>query len=489
MMTHLWLLPWIALAAGAAACLLGALAARSAPTAPVLPPLPRAFLIVWLAAAFLIAFAVLRLGREGVDFVTARGMALGALTGAGLFGFSRWSSERNQAPLLFGFATAMVALGRLWLTHGALSGLTALSVGAALAVLCLQVAPAWLRPAEDREADNAAVGGLLFTVCLAGATAIGFLRAASLGQEFWIDIPLLLGACLALGTLPGRVLYGIVPLLAALLVVVLPLARIAPSWRPAELLLLGAVLFGLLAWLKPGAVEAEEDRVGPAAGFVMLAAGAALAFALWSGYGLALLVLGGWLLAGTRLLTASGGGAARAGMGFAAILLVYRLATLQNSSAVHASGPGDIWDLFAVSLGALLPLLAAEWTRADGLAGRMPPWAVLTQGLLTLMIPALLLDFIWQPRSVAGVLLGAALGLLLAGANGAAKARTDTLAVCAVLFSLLLFQFLPLLQHLNEPTRTVRVGLVLLGAALLALRLLVVRSGSAPKEERNGLAV
>jgi hypothetical protein len=174
-------------------------------------------------------------------------------------------------------------------------------------------------------------------------------------------------------------------------------------------------------------------------------------------------------------------------MGFAAVLLVYRLATLQNSPAIHAGGPGDIWDLFAVSLGALLPLLAAEWAAGDGAGGRMARWAVLAQWVLALVLPALLLDYIWQPRSVAGVLLGVAVGMLLAGANTLARLRQEATVVGGILLGLILFQFLPLVQHVSEPTRAVRVGLVLLGAALLILRLLVTGSGPAQKEDSDGL--
>jgi len=243
---------------------------------------------------------------------------------------------------------------------------------------------------------------------------------------------------------------------------------------------LGAAVFGLLARLGRG------DRQQSAAGLVLLASGSALAFALWSGYGLALLVLGGWLASGPALLSDDGGRAGRAGMGFAAILLVYRLATLQNGPAVHASGPGDIWDLFAISLGALLPLLAAEWA-ADGNGPQGVRWPALLQWVVVLALPALLLDYIWQPRSVAGVLLGVAVGLLLVGAGGMARLRQEAALLSGLLFGLVLFQFLPLMTHLSEPTRAVRVALILLGASALILRLLAPGSGTARRGGNDGL--
>jgi len=478
-MTHLWLLPWLALIGGAAALALGLGAGRAAPRlAP--PTLPSSFYAVWLASTLILGLAMVRLGAMGADFVAARGIALGALGGWALCALTRRRAGPESAPVVFGLGTVVVAAGRLWLTHGEVSGLTALAVGAGLAVLCLGVAPALLDPDAEGEGGGATVG-LLYLVCLAGAVLIGFGRASARQQEFWADVPLLLGAVLApASAFAGRTRLpaGLVQTGAALVLVLLPLSRVAPSWRPLELVVLGAVVFGLLARLGRDA----GDRQQSAAGLVLLAAGSALAFALWSGYGLALLILGGWLASGASLLSDDGG---RVGMGFAAVLLVYRLATLQNGPAVHATGPGDIWDLFAVSLGALLPLAAAEWAAASGDGPRSARWAALLQWVVVLTGPALLLDYIWQPRSVAGVLLGVAVGLLLAA--GQARLRQEAALLSGLLISLILFQFLPLITHVNEPTRTVRVALVMLGAAALILRLLVPTGRPTRKGEPDGL--
>ena len=431
MVTHFWLLPWLALVIGASALAVGAGAGRAAPRLSP-PTLPRSFYAVWLAATLLLGLAMVRLGASGADFLAARGLALGALGGWALCALARRRSGASSAAQVFGLGTAIVAAGRLWLTHGEVTGLTALILGAALAVLCLGVAPALLDPGAEGGAGGATVG-LLYLVCLAGAVLVGFGRASTRNQEFWADVPLLLGASGALASaFAGRTRLpsGLLPLAAAIVLVLLPLSRVAPSWRPLELVTLGAVVFGLLARTGGGA---GDDRQRASAGLVLLAAGSALAFALWSGYGLALLVLGGWLASGPALLSEDGGRGGRVGFGFAAVLLVYRLATLQNGAAVHASGPGDIWDLFAVSLGVLLPLLAAEWAAG----GDSPPrarWPVLLQWVVVLTLPALLLDYIWQPRSVAGVLLGVAVGMLLAGAGdwrGCGRKRSSSAASCS----------------------------------------------------------
>ena len=530
MATHFWLLPWFAVFAGAASLVLGVAALRApahdAPAAPRgLPRFPRSLLALWLVAIAAATLGSLRAGAAaGVDVVAARGLLLGALGGAIIVFASRWAARSgpgaSPAPLLFGLGTLLVTAGRLWLTHGEISGLVSLALGAALSVLCLGVAPALLPAAAVSEEHPAgtdaaytSVLALLYVVCLAATAALGFTRASALRQVYWADLPLLLGGALSLGASAGaglarraggrRAARLVVPSLLAALVVIVPLCRMARSWRPAELLGLGILLFGLLALLSvtgrddASAVAAEPEGVpdpppadvlGPLVGFVLIVAGCAPAFGLWSGYGLGLYLLGGWFVAGALLLEPGTArrGAATAGealvpaaaFGFASVLLVYRLAILQSGPAVRASGPGDTWDLLAISLGALLPLAAAEWARRDGLASWLPGWAVTLQWLISLLLPAAVLAYVWQPRSLAGVLLGAALGQLLSGlaggGNGDARRRFAAVALSGVLLALALFQFLPALQEASAgATRYVRVGLALACAVLVAARLLV----------------
>jgi len=492
---HFWLFPWFALVAGLAALLFGGLA-RGAATATSPDRPPPSLLLLWLLAVIGGTLGSLRLGAAaGVDVIGARGLLLGALGGAGLVLLCRGAASPARPPRLLGLGTALVAGGRLWLTHGEITGLTSLALGVALSVLCLDVAPSLLRsPTDDTDGDAASASALamLYVLGLAAATVLGFVRAQILGDMYWAGIPLLLGGGLSLGAAVGAGLARRFPslppalptLLAGLLVAVL-LSRLAHSWRPLEMLGMGAALFGLLGALsvRPDtegeATETSGDRLGPLVGFVLIVAGCALAFALWSGYGLGLLLLGGWLVAGPRMLTRRADAAIGAGLGFGSVLLIHRLAVLQNTDAVRASGPGDTWDLFAIGLGALLPLLAAEWARRDASAGRLPGWAIALQWLLALVVPALLLDYLWPPRSVAGVLLGAALGQLLAALDGDADRRASALAVGGVLFSLMLFQFLPALQEINPPTRYLRVAVILGAALLLVLRLFV--PGRAPR--------
>ena len=496
MATHFWLFPWLALAAGLSALLLGGLPRRQ-PGQSTGARSPASLLLLWLLLVIGGTLASLRLGAAaGVDVIGARGFLLGALGGLGLVRLCRRQAPALPAQML-GMGTALVSAGRLWLTHGEITGLASLALGVALSVLCLGIAPAPWSPLNE-ESDGAAASssglGLLYVLSLAVATVLGFIRAQTLGDMFWADIPLLLGGGLSLGAAVGAVLTRrlhprlptLIPLLAGLLIT-LPLARLAQSWRPLEMLGMGALVFGLLAPLTAAARTDSEDtepaafrdRLGPLVGFVLLLAGAALSFALWSGYGLGLFLLGGWLAAGPRSLAGQGNAAMAGGLGFGAVLLVHRLALLQNTEAVRASGPGDTWDLFAIGLGTLLPLLAAEWARLDALGGRLPAWVLGLQWLLSLVVPALLLDYIWPPRSVAGVLLGAALGTLIAALNRDSRRHVAAVTVSGVLFSLALFQFLPALAEVNPPTRYLRVAVILGGALLLVLRLFV--PGRAPR--------
>lgn len=501
MTTHFWLFPWIALAAGLAAFGLGWVGDRSVRASPA--RLSRPLLILWLLVGMGAILGSLRLGMTaGFDFLAARGLLLGLLGGLALVALCRRASSPDALPpLLLGLGTALVAAGRLWLTHGEMSGLTSLALGVTLSALCLGVAPALLvSDAQENQTAGASALSSLYVLCLAATVALGFTRAGALGEAFWADIPLLLGAGLSLGAAvaaglarrasPPPVLTALPTLLAALVVVV-PLSRLAHSWRPLELLGLGILFFGLLARLSTRAISVSDgeaslpafgDTLGPLIGLVMIVSGCTLAMALWSGYGVGLFILGGWFAAGPAFLsgrgedmpeTARNGLAAASGFAFASLFLLHRLAVLQNNPAIHASGPGDVWNLLAISLGVLLPLVAAEWARLDSRTGALAPWAVVLQWVLMLALPALILDYVWQPRSVAGVLLGAALGQLLSGLAGDAQRRFPAIALSGALLGLILFQFLPVLGHIDVPTRTVRIALVLAGAGLLALRLLI----------------
>ena len=491
MTAHFWLFPWIALTAGLAAFGLGWVSAQGALTTDApLTRLPRPLLAVWLLVGAGALLGSLRLGMmAGSDFLAARGLLLGLLGGLALVLLCRRPvSPDALPPLLLGLGTALVAAGRLWLTHGEISGLMSLALGVALSALCLGVAPVLaVSDAPQARTTGAAALSLLYVLCLAATVALGFTRAGALGEALWADIPLLLGAGLALGAAvaaslarrsSSHFLWTALPVLVAALIVVVPLSRLAHSWRPLEMVGLGMLFFGLHARLSR---PAFGDTLGPLIGLVLIVSGITLAMALWSGYGAGLFILGGWFALGPTLLSrqaedvpelTTNGLPAASSLGFAALFLLHRLATLQNNPAVHANGPGDVWDLLAICLGALLPLIAAEWARLDSRAGAPAPWIVALQWILTLALPAMILDYVWQPRSVAGILLGAALGQLLSGTAGDAQKRFPVLALSGVLLGLVLFQFLPVLGHIDVPTRAVRLALVAAGAGLLVLRLL-----------------
>jgi hypothetical protein len=389
--------------------------------------------------------------------------------------------------MLLGIGTALVAAGRLWLTHAEISGLAALALGAALTVLCLAAVPTVrdAHPVGTGEAKNAPVLGLLYLLSLAATVALGFLRAHTLGDMFWADIPLLLGAGTSVGMAVGSgwvrrsrsLMARLVPPCVAVLLVLTLLFSVTHIARLAGLVVLGAVLFALLERLS-ARTSPEDSALGALVGMVMIVSGATLAFALSFGYGLGLFVLGGWLVSGLFFpdvpaeteVSAPRFGAVGA-LSFTSLLLVYRLGLLQDNSGVRANGPGDTWDLFAICLGVLLPMLSAEWSWRDAVSSRRSAWAIALFWTLSLVLPAVILGALWQPRSVAGLLLGAALGQLLSGVVVDAQRRFAATALSGAVFGLVLFVFQPLLGNGSTPTRTLGLVLVTAGTVLVLVRL------------------
>ncbi len=222
MATHFWMFPWFGLLAGLACAALGALAAPRLPRSTQKSSFPIANLVVWLIAVAVGVVATLHLGATaGIDFIPARGLILGAAGMLAMIAATRravptWSA---MAPILFGLDTAIVAFGRLWLTHGEMSGLTSLAIGASLSVFCFCLAPALMdRGSEQNDSAQfelrsfqVAIVGFVFLVSLAAGVQIGFTRADQLDQRFWADLPLLAGSLLAIGSLIGTVLAGADP--------------------------------------------------------------------------------------------------------------------------------------------------------------------------------------------------------------------------------------------------------------------------------------
>jgi len=157
-------------------------------------------------------------------------------------------------------------------------------------------------------------------------------------------------------------------------------------------------------------------------------------------------------------------------MVFGALVLAYRLAVLSAGSALK-SGPAASWDLFAVCIGAALPQAIAEWLRMRSRNENRTGAAIAEWVGLLVFVPCVL-SYVWQPRALGGMLLGAAFGQILAPrpVNGGAFAG---MSLSALIFGLMLVQTMPVLPLVGAPHRDVRIVLIAACALAVVVRLLI----------------
>ena len=506
---HGWIFPWFAVVAGAVALVVGCLIGGWRVSQEIKWPI--SLIVIWLIASIALFIASLHLGAlSGVDYIATRGFLLGTVSGLVLSALARTLPAGTFAPALLGAATLSVAAGRLWLTHGEISGLTALALGASVTVLCLAIVPALASTQESADllaSCRAAISALLFLVGLDICVQLGFTKADALDKMYWADLPLLLAAALSLGALVAACLpertrrTGLIPaliLVAAGALAAIPLsAKLAASWDFAGLLALGAIVCGFAIALPAGAPATESrSPASPAllGALLLVVAGATVAFAVWSGYGLALFLLGGWFSCGWSLMARDENApagvsrpsdiAAMAMFGFGAVLLVYRIATLQSGSGIRSSGPGDIWDLFAICLGALLSLMIAQWAVQQAGEARLPSALAALQWLIAAIVPVLVLEYIWRPRALAAFVVGAALAQLVAVLGASIRQMAAANATSLVL-AITLLDFLPWIGGSESPTRSIRLVLIVVLALVIVLRILLPArlSGARPAAE------
>ena len=525
MANHLWMLPWLALVAGFLVVALSLLRAgiRSWPFR--LSPGSMPSLVLWLIVGAGLVLVDLRLGKEiGADVIPARGALLGLIGGLLLAcwparGHSApddlnipWHADLYRAPVLVGTATLMAAAGSLWFRSAEAAGLIAMPIGALISVACLGGIEV-IEPQEEsagRQRISAAVLGLLFLVSLCLAVAIGFSRADALNRAGWAYLPFLIAGGLAVGLFfgaelgradhPGS-LISLFPTVLVGAIVLTALCRyFVGSWKPAELVGMGFLVFSVLAllsalaeWRRLALRPGSED-LGAIVGLGLLLASVVLSFATWAGYGVGLLVLGGWWYVGWGLMqrrvepdgeskeSISADAAGLGGetgdlalgyaMAFLTMLMVYRILVLQSGPGIRVNGPGAIWDLFSIGVGALLPAAIGAWSRQYGTRGA-PAWLGAVEWLIAIAAVVAVTDYVWATRSLAGVAVGMALSLLLSAAGAQRRSPFAASTLGAVLVGLSLAHFVPMLQHLGPPTRSGRAAAVLLCAVLAVVRMLV----------------
>jgi hypothetical protein len=462
MIHRIWLFPWIAML-GAAIAFLPSLRLLLKSSSVIKVTAPR---LIVLVVAFLVAgFACWRLGlSNSTDYIPIRGLLLGLVTGILLAIVSARSGKLpTYVPAASGLATIAVAFGRLWLTHGEPSGLIAMALGTVLVTVLLV-------PNDDlaEQACSRALTSTLLVTILCAFTVIGFTKATQTDLLYWADIPLLLSAGFAIAAAVGSsasvhgkwLTAGIATGAIGLIITTFFAQYVAHSRAMIGLTGAGFVVVWLAATLI--ASDAHTKKLAGGVGLLAVLCAAVLGFTLSSGYGIAIVALAGWYgasyLYGQDREGQSSWPAALAALAFMAVLLVHRLTILGNSSSVRTAGPGDTWEVLTVGLGLLVPLLLAE-------AENRPAWSSLLM-VAAIGATAWAADYIWQPRPIAGLLLGAAISSLAVCGAGSVD-RVRRVAGPALLLAICLYEFLPLIEQLTTPTRNYRITAALICAAVL----------------------
>jgi len=470
---HYWLFPWLSLFASFIAAIGGVLLGRrrsddSPPPGAISPWL----IVAWLASIGLMVLGGLKLGDwAAVDYIPARGVLAGALGGALLSVLirKRTGSAASKTAAGFGCATALISCAWLWLTHGEVSGLIATVFSTGITLICFVAAPNLKEQGSNFVRRSSMV--TVYLTAISAAVLLGFTRAGALGQVYWADIPLMIGAAISVGLLIAAALerFGVIvktiAVISTTFIVVVPLGISVAHLLPV----IGLTILGALTIIIPmPLVDRTRSRELPIyLGIILLIAGITVAFTLLSGYGLALFVLGAITVAAAT--ESDNSITPITWVTFGALLLIYRLEILQNGTSVRAMGPGDLWDLLAIALGVLLPKIITSW-----IADYTPTisWSAALQWIFAISIPALVLDYIWQPRSLTGLFLGLSIGQLVQS-HGVNDHRSELTALTSLLVSLLLFLFLPGLDELTAPSRGVRIAGVVTLAVIAVLRILI----------------
>jgi hypothetical protein len=474
---HYWLFPWLSLVVSLAVAIGGLLLGRRSIDSNIRSPkISTGLIVVWIAFVVFMIAAGLKLGNWAtIDYIPARGILGGAVGGIILTLTCRWNTTSSAArtTTLFALATAMVSASRLWLTHGEVSGLSATAFSLGVTLLCFVAVTNVNQGASAASAIRKSVVIFAYFAALAFTVLIGFSRAETLGDVFWADIPLMFGSAICVGLLIAASVerFGTwaksVAVSAVTLAVICPLGvSIAHSLPVIGLTVLGAACIGLPTLLIGRTVRKDLSIY---LGYILLVAGITVAFTLLSGYGLGIFVLGGMTAA--AIAESADIPLPVSWLTFAAVLLIYRMEILQNGNSVDAIGPGDMWDLLAITLGVLVPRTIASWV--FDYTPKLT-WSTALQWLVAISIPTLLLDYVWQPRSLTGLFLGLAVGQL-AGVRLEKEGQQESAAITTLLVGVLLFLFLPGLEVLNAPTRTVRLVCVIALALLVALKITVQR--------------
>jgi len=485
--SHQWVLPWLSLIAGGATLAVAFFHYLKSEKSDISQPsrIRISGLVTWLALVIVGVLVEMKVGVEqSVDYIGARGFVLGSIGGAALV---LLTSRPLKLPSLavFGVTLTQLAIARLWLTHGEMTGLTAVAIGMTIAVLCLGV---------DRGVDgmSTAISGVVLTATLAIAMQMGFSRADEIAREYWPDIPLLITGGCAIGLLIASAVKGrsaevargrrwvavVLPPFMATLVAWWGARYVMHEMTALKLLAIGtiaAILMRLLQRIEP------STRNG-ALGLVLLFAATAVAYSYWAGYGIALLMLAGWTV---YAAVDVGGGAVDDSsllgpLAAGAIVAIHRAVTLQNGDALsNGTDISDTWNLLAAAIGASLPLAASALTSMStaGMATRI---ATTVSTVLALVVPPLLCAYLFAGQASAAFVIGAAFTI---AALAAARRPLALASMGAVTVALVVLQAMPLIAEWKAPSRHLKIEiLIAITVVMVILSLLPRRTEPVAKE-------
>lgn len=168
----------------------------------------------------------------------------------------------------------------------------------------------------------------------------------------------------------------------------------------------------IVAWLVPN--HAEESSVNFILAVIVWLGVATLAFGLRKGFGMSICALGG-----ATALTIMGRTRALLTLGPLAMLVIYRVFRELHTDASRALDIGQHYALVGISIGILLPLLAAEWStrrRADAKSGLAA--FLWTPGLLSVPYVA---GVVLAAKGFVGVLAGLGFASVVEGLKGAVR--------------------------------------------------------------------
>ena len=484
--THLWVLPWLPLIVGGATLVVALVNFLRTPP-PGNPPPSKSRITAFVTWIVLVAAAIvleLRLGSIlSIDVIGARGFLLGSVGGVVLVVLST-RAVRTPSLAVFGVALTELAVARLWLTHGEMTGLTAVALGTGLAVLCLNVdglshegGSAGETSFNPEPTALNCVAGVVLTATLALAMQMGFTRAAQIDLAYWPDIPLLIASASSVGLLISSVfrkrgdtagsrlrwarLGSVFPLLCALLMALWCSRDLLSESTPLKLLAIGAVCGLILHFL----FRPKSYSPGSVLGTVLLFAAITLAYAYWAGYGITLFLLGIWCVyAGVE----HGSDAQRNLLGLLTaglVVTIHRAVTLQNSDSLSSTDITDTWNMLAVGAGAVIPLAVVMGDY--GQSPKSPVSSVLSvlAPVAILTAPVLLIAYLMATEASAALVVGAAITL----AALVALRRLQTITILsATLLTLFVLQVMPVVAGWTEPSRHIRTE-VLAAVAVLAI--------------------